>query len=802
MLGCSGSDEPSSAPSPAPASPAAGAAAPEPALEPATILGAMTAAEKEEAYAADVDAVQSRVTRLQAMLGRLPASLTDIKALAASLPTPQAAFEFVRDQIALEPYPGNLKTPLAALVTRGGNTLDRALLLAEILRAHGIAVRIAHGRLSPERARQLLQQIATRPEGAARMLDSVGGGWQSPELSPHQRDRGEMAVSRNKAAGAAVVDAVSRTSASLATAVPAARAAALSAATTRQLQALAEHFWVKASINNATVDLDPSDAAAVFGQALATVSKAFDPSGIEPALFQRIRFRLVGDFVEGDNVQSVELLARDYRAADLFGKHIRLGVGPASLSEDEARCDAFLMVGGERTNSQPFRLSGTDDAVGGGFGGALGGDEPATRALGRLSVEITSSGPLLEALTYRRVILDRLDGTGRRLEPALADDKTIRSLVMQVWDAAASVGPNSLPFVLGVQLQAIKARAPMELKALGHLYRGEPFGVGDLAPPVLPPELVNFFLSSDLTRFFLQRDRAPQVRSYYERPRLAFMRRGFQVADWSSPAGPRRFVEGIDLVNSPFQWVGRADDIQPAGIAAGVADTALEAQFARGEVFNTLPLAAAAEGQRIPMETIAAGESARLAALSLPGAIRRVLEEELAEGRTIVAPTRLVTLHGVQAFGWWSLDPRTGIAIGRMDLGGAQGLVEVGKMHERIAKWTEILAKFYSGVLKCYINALADNLGAEDALKQLQLPVGPRGQDPSPSTAKLAECIIKTACGTIADLLAEAIMTPAFAKEADEFVKPLQKIIFEWAAETAMNDAAKRGFNAACESKK
>jgi hypothetical protein len=237
---------------------------------------------------------------------------------------------------------------------------------------------------------------------------------------------------------------------------------------------------------------------------------------------------------------------------------------------------------------------------------------------------------------------------------------------------------------------------------------------------------------------------------------------------------------------------------------SGVADTALEASLMPGgAVFNTLPLFAAASSQGVSTMTVRPDQGARLQAVSVPPAIRRVLEDDLAHGRILVLPSRLVTLNDVHTFGWWSVDPENGFALGKMELGGGQGLVEVSKMNERIEKWTEMFTKFYGGVMRCYLNALADNLGAtREAVKTFELKTGQRGQSPVPDSNTLAQCVVTQICDFIADLVAEAAVNPAFAKQAGETVEGLKKLLMQWAKEQAADYAkgkVKGAVAASCE---
>lgn len=90
---------------------------------------------------------------------------------------PQRTFEFLRDQIGVEPYNGVLRGARGTLMAGAGNALDRSLLAQDLLRVQGRTTRLVSGQLPEELAHKLLDRfLQAGPSPALRQSSQPTGG--------------------------------------------------------------------------------------------------------------------------------------------------------------------------------------------------------------------------------------------------------------------------------------------------------------------------------------------------------------------------------------------------------------------------------------------------------------------------------------------------------------------------------------------------------------------------------------------------------------------------------------------------
>ena len=721
-----------------------------------------------------------------------PAAAYAIDALAPTLTTPEAAFVFVRDRIAYEPYSGVMKGAAGTLLTRGGNAWDRALLLQKLLAAQGVEAQLAVAIVSEQEAGRRLATVTGRPAATTQLMDALPAartttvvGSLRQKMRAKLQERIERRAGELKALEAVPDEWIAPALAGLAPAV---------------VTAPRELVWVRAMIEGQAVALDPSVPTAKFGDAPSIDGEATEMAEPPAEAMQRLTVRFVLENLTPEGgLQRRDLLERTYPTAGVFETGLRLALLPRTVGKAAGNFRWQLFANGEKSESEAFRLTGAPVAEGGksaeavGFGGLFGGGEeeapkPAAEGvsgglrLARLFVEFSLASPGLPDEYFQRTIIDRAQpaGEGWRLVPALADDRTVRPMLAQSWDAALDCGTPHPVAVWEAGWAAVATLDPLVLSAKARM-KFEPRDVG---VPAVSPMLQGFALASGLRRQGLCAAAGPEARSFAVRPRLALARRGVEMADWTKPgSGAPRYREGIDLVNTPFRFCGAGKRDVELARQAGVADTALEVHAtARPAELNTLPVFAAAKIQKLKLVVVANPAELRERALPLP--VQAALMSELMAGRRMVMPEKAVAYAGGHVFAWWSVDPMSGYALGRMELGGGQALTEQAKLDEQIADWTEIVSKFYGSIMKCYMKALADALGSvefdpETMKVNATFNHGEPGESPMPGADQLVDCVIDAACGAIVDLMDSQINAAVAGFEIEKWYEFIMERLAE-----------------------
>ena len=191
----------------------------------------------------------------------------------------------MRDETTWVPYQGALRGAVGVLMDRKGNSLDRALLLAALLRTAGYNVRLSHTQLAPEQAGRIVKhfrehaalvgqatRLAAAPSQMADLDKKILKGAQSYGLDEARVQQGiASARIRSDRLAADLVARVGDQTPRLFDAVAKSHESATPAAdsSSAALAAAADHWWVQrqdakpaqADNNAQWLEMDPAVAA-------------------------------------------------------------------------------------------------------------------------------------------------------------------------------------------------------------------------------------------------------------------------------------------------------------------------------------------------------------------------------------------------------------------------------------------------------------------------------------------------------------------------------------------------------------
>ncbi len=623
--------------------------------------------------------------------GAAPAAMTggSIGDLAADLDYDvERIYRFVDDEIRYEPYDGMLRGAAGTLEAGAGNSVDKALLLAELLDESLVTYRFAQGPLddagvraaidatvSTTAAARTASEALLKPDGDAIRLVAA-----SPDPTATDSVDVQAAVdAATDSAGQQLSETVAMLEGALASAdVELALPGVALPAMERD-----SHTWVQVAQGAEWMDLDPMVPGAEPGSSLAVPASTSDALGDE--LRHKLTFEVLVERVEGDELVTRPSLtysayADELHAVPIVFAHLEpsgaegLGLALQALAGTGAlRYTPILQVGGRSfvgDEGVEFGVGASDG------GGGLFGDTELLEAEGPddliadgeataewLEISVESPGGASE--TARRTVFDRLPADIRWSgQPTPAEVQPPE--LISVDETSQDVAP-----LLGVQAIAV-ATAPMAAeRILGLMVEPAP------NPPTLLALGYHSLRDALATEVILDEG----IRTYADGPNIT----SFIIDVGAGESGPEVAL-GLDIWHRHVATLpvtdGPAAASPPNLVASVLAQVTERVALEAGRAESDPDVPAPVGVSSVFDSAAAAGIPAVVLAGELPAELpygaqaNALISDAVTSGNVVVIPSAPVEIEGRPRSGWWQIDPRTGSAIDSMDDGTGAEVVE------------------------------------------------------------------------------------------------------------------------------
>jgi hypothetical protein len=681
--------------------------------------------------------IEKMAPGLQAAMQELSRDTFDFKVIVEQVGRePKKLCAWVRSNTFLVPYQGSLRGPKGVLMDRLGNSLDRALLLAQLLKLSGHTVRLVRTLLVDTQAEELLQEmnrsaqnflslpLFTTPQAVDSNIEKYAKLYQiEPTLlrqhltktTLHNQRLAEEAAERVTEQTQLIVEALGTQT-----------------ETTdhdkNSVAALQDHWWVQYADGKKWLDLDPTLASA---ERKAQNIVAFAKKGelrLDSKFCHEVAMSVVIEQWQEGRLRVRPVLSQTLRPAELFGERIKLSCSPLDWPKDlnifqepqaleklKAMAAAqhewlpVLTVGAKNISHSAFTDAGDvkdkrsrhpAEGLGDKLGGLFGG--PKQKKQGYLTaawIEYKIQSPGKPVQTIRRDIFDLLGPALRAAkkipEPTITDTQRLdRGLaLLGEIDILILCAQLSSDFVKYLALETVLAnqktlpdivrcglpKTSEEVKQLGKLKR-------------LPGALYNLaMVRSAWSRF--------QNDIYLDTPNILT----FFSYMGSSKENGIRLHRGFDIVaNEVAVRPGAKVDPFLARIQQGIVDTNAEVLLMQNaaNIENTAEIFMKSSSQGSKWLTIRSISDPAWQNTELSQDIRSRIGQDLASGYIVLVPQKPLLLEGKPLTGWWRIDPTNGHLLGFMESGRGQAMTEYSIMDHFLAFGPGYFG-FFMGWLGC-----------------------------------------------------------------------------------------------------
>lgn len=699
--------------------------------------------------------LENTFAALEDTIQRIPRETFDPEAVLHEAGSdPVKLFEWVRDRTFLIPYQGSLRGPSGLLMDRRGNSLDRALLLCELLRLAGHEARLARRRLSEEEAATILKRAASRPPGEGLSL-------QQPTLRDKE-DRIAFYVQNHELDRQHIIDTITKSEQKLENTARQIKSEHKELVTdifsilnkslkqgrggeSTRTDDLRDHWWVQWAKADEWANLDPALPDATPGKIFGEPEETLDPESLEESLFHTIRIQAVAEQFEEGRVQEKIVLQHTLVPSKTLGQRIVLRHLPLNWPSDEnflsaskpvpflqeaitkqAEWQAVLEIDGEAVESsyltaqgaigaepsqKPGRKKGMTGGVGGLFGGLAGKEEeeegkgkeekPTGKAhLTAEWLEFEIYTPGRPAQVYRREIFDLVGPAARKGMGLAAWKPTEQGRINRAYKILSET--EILPLVCELSPEFIEERTASYVLLNRDAYLSLVENYGRSEPQELFAEMTKIKpLSGKLYGLALKRFRLSPHGGGISLcgPNLMARHSGLRTNEQAELI----LTECLDIIANDVRPTRKtSDQAFSARVEQGILDTLVEAHemAEQGTVENAAFLFRQSKAAGINWLLIQGPEDPNWKRLQVSADVRTRLEHELSRGFAVIAPEKEISTSGRSMFAWWRLHPETGHFLGLGEKGSGQAMTEYAEKVDIVLQLKSMI-EYYANLGRC-----------------------------------------------------------------------------------------------------
>ncbi len=655
-------------------------------------------------------------------------------------------FEWVRDETLMVPYQGSLRGPTGVLMDRCGNSLDRALLLHELLRLAGYEARLAQGILTEDKANEILMIISgaqiniqtekteadfeNRIQIYAREYDIAADELQESMKSLlEEKDRISKIILKR-------VSEQTKALSSLLEIDPGKRSGN---ERTSLFEGMRDHWWIQVEEEDGWLDLDPATRNAKPGETIASVKNSMGAEDLDEDLFHLLTIRIIVERWEEGRLKEETILEHTLQPSNLIGERIELHHDPLGWPKDEELYNndqpiknlketvlnleewiPVLTVGSEKIGEQSFTNSGEvnekpgekkeqeSGGVAGGLMGLMRESKTKSEDVSKLTAEwiefeIHSPGQTIRMI--RRSVFDMVGPEKRKSavinEPRFSDAQILkRNLLIlgktEILPLICKLSPEFVEYLSAREMLSNMEILISLVEDRNSIENEDVLVQLDLMSP-LPGPLYNLALSrSSLSRF---------DKEIYLDSLNIFSLQTFLHED--SREVLEEYQRTDIIQNDMAVHPNSTQDPFTIRMEQGILDTNSEVEHLAAEVWieNTALLFTESLKQGIDWLVIRDAGDPALEKTQFPPETRFCLEQDLADGYIVITPPKPIPINGKPMIGWWRIDPRKGTTLGMGASGSGQALTQYAR-DVNLALQLKTAISIHASIMRCMAAAI------------------------------------------------------------------------------------------------